>query len=130
MAWDTDLLINDLISQRVKFLQRKCQIKESSNSSTICTTFFIGKYSEDFIVVSLLPIWSICDKLRQLKPGICLLISSFSTCMIAFKIAKQAKFQLKHNRRDFFNSTRVAIVIASQTIMNIFIFDIICHSTN
>uniref|UniRef100_A0A914PN40 7TM GPCR serpentine receptor class x (Srx) domain-containing protein n=1 Tax=Panagrolaimus davidi TaxID=227884 RepID=A0A914PN40_9BILA len=58
------------------------------------------------------------------KPAIYLLISSFCTSMIVFKLAKQAKFQLKHNPRDFFNSARITIVIVSQTTINFLVFSV------
>uniref|UniRef100_A0A914PDH0 Uncharacterized protein n=1 Tax=Panagrolaimus davidi TaxID=227884 RepID=A0A914PDH0_9BILA len=37
--------------------------------------------------------------------------------MIIWKISKQAKFQLKHNRKDFISSVRITVVIGFQTVI-------------
>uniref|UniRef100_A0A914QKA5 Uncharacterized protein n=1 Tax=Panagrolaimus davidi TaxID=227884 RepID=A0A914QKA5_9BILA len=40
--------------------------------------------------------------------------------MIVLRILKQAKFQQKHNKNDFYNSLRIAAVIVLQTSINVF----------
>ena len=57
-----------------------------------------------------------------LKPVIFLFLSIMATSMIMGRIAKQAKFQLQHNRRDFLNSFRISLVMFLQTFLYFFVF--------
>uniref|UniRef100_A0AC35GFC6 Uncharacterized protein n=1 Tax=Panagrolaimus sp. PS1159 TaxID=55785 RepID=A0AC35GFC6_9BILA len=50
------------------------------------------------------------------------MLSVLASILIVYKVAKQAKFQLKHNRKDFINSVRITAVICLQLILNIFSF--------
>ena len=59
---------------------------------------------------------------NSLKPMICLLFSLLFTVMILFRVARQAKYQLQHNRHDFFISFRISMVLFFQTCLNCFVF--------
>ena len=61
-----------------------------------------------------------------LKPLICLLVSLIAALLIMFKVGKQFKFQLKHNRKNATNSARICIVIFLQTLINLLVFIIEC----
>ena len=117
-------LFQYLLQSRKTYLHEKCISEippkklDTLDSSELCQR----KQNADFVhnLYSHLEVGFTFAVL--LKPILCLLLSMGATFMIVYRIARQAAFQIKHNRKDFLNSLRISIVILSQVLINFLIF--------
>ena len=76
----------------------------------------------DWICEAYSILYKIFSGLVFIKPILCLSLSIVAAFAIIFRVAKQAKFQFQHNRKDFMKSVRITLVIASQTLLNSIVF--------
>ena len=113
--------VTEAVLAREQYLYEDCKIKAKNNRKQFSKCYdYYKDYSfwpDDFLQNVLNVLRSIFSFIVLFKSTIFLLLSILATILIIFRIAKQASFQLKHNRRDFLNSFRVSLVMVLQTIL-------------
>uniref|UniRef100_A0A914PBE2 Uncharacterized protein n=1 Tax=Panagrolaimus davidi TaxID=227884 RepID=A0A914PBE2_9BILA len=117
-------------AKRSEELLEKCQIRENGTYvSDNCYNdrnckFCKAEAKTDLLykVLNFISTW--LGYFWHFKSPLFIFISTFATILIIGKIGKQSLFQIKHNRKDFYNSLRISGVIILQTIFNLFIFSI------
>uniref|UniRef100_A0A914QBF1 Gustatory receptor n=1 Tax=Panagrolaimus davidi TaxID=227884 RepID=A0A914QBF1_9BILA len=104
---------------RVNKILEECVVRENLSKSMCIAKQEYVKDTWYQVLESLTRIFTI---IQYAKTPLFIFLSIISTVMVILKVAKQAKFQLKHNKNDFYNSLRIVVVIALQTLINCFGF--------
>uniref|UniRef100_A0A914PGA8 G-protein coupled receptors family 1 profile domain-containing protein n=1 Tax=Panagrolaimus davidi TaxID=227884 RepID=A0A914PGA8_9BILA len=124
MIFDIRDLFHTFRGWRIEISNEKCyKIYSNLTNDESYDICMIEKYYEaDFWYNFCNTCYNIFTFIMYVKPLICLVLSTIAAGMIGYKIAKQAKFQMKNNQKDFIVSLRISGVIILQTIINIFVF--------
>ena len=119
--------IESFLQERIEYLDNRCSEEgktQKQKDRCMYPHYMETYYRKDFWYNVINILNKIFGILVALKPVIFLLFSILATVMIIFRVGKQAKFQLKHNRRDFLNSFRISMVMFLQTCLYFFVFAI------
>ena len=79
---------------------------------------------KDWIYQSLMKLEGFFKVIVYVKPLLCLSFSIIAAVMIIIQILKRASFQLQNQRRDFFISLRILVVILLQSFINFGLFSL------